>query len=161
MIGMVIQIAGLVSYMVRLNDYTIQRHHQDQLRIFRGSVDTDVSLADVPLVENLAEVTSLTEIEGVYQPELEFPVPTVQSNTPSLEVDRTRHNVEIAGIPETTEQPSEPSAPELDVSLPTMTYHLHRHHQLQYHHPIIQDLNLLQERLILSEKKKNLPERYK
>ena len=86
MIGMVIQIAGLVSYMVRLNDYTIHRHHQDQLRIFRGSVDTDVSLADVPLVENLAEVTSLTEIEGVYRPELEFPVPTVQSNTPSLEL---------------------------------------------------------------------------
>ena len=145
MIGMVIQIAGLVSYMVRLNDHTIHRRHQDQLRIFRGSVDTDVSLADVPLVENLAEVTSLTEIEGVYQPELEFPVPTVQSNTPSLEVDRSRHNVEIADIPETTEQPSEPSAPELDVSLPITTHHLHRHHQLQYHHPIIQDLNLLQE----------------
>ena len=91
------------------------------LRIFRGSVDTDISLADVPLVENLAEVTSLTEIEGVHQPELEFPVPTVQSNTPNLEVDRTRQNVEITDIPETTEQPSEPSAPELDVSLPTTT----------------------------------------
>ena len=72
-------------------------------------------------MENFAEVTSLTEIEGVHQPELEFPVPTVQSNTPNLEVDCTRQNVEIADIPETTEQPSEPSAPELDVSLPTTT----------------------------------------
>ena len=51
-IGMVIQITGPVSYMVRLNDYTIHRCHQDQLRIFRRSMDTDVSLADVPLVDN-------------------------------------------------------------------------------------------------------------
>ena len=109
------------SYMVRLKDYTIHRRHQDQLRIFRGSVDTGVSLADVPLVENSTEVTSPTVIEGVHQPELEFPVPTVQSNTPNLEVDRTRQDVEIADIPETTEQPSEPSAPEQDVSLPTTT----------------------------------------
>ena len=58
-IGTVIQITGPVSYMVRLKDYTIHRRHQDQIRIFRGSVDTDVSMADVPLVENSTEVTSL------------------------------------------------------------------------------------------------------
>ena len=117
-IGTVIQITGPVSYMVRLKDYTIHRRHHDEVRIFRGSEDTDVSLADEPL-QNSTEVTSPTVIEGVHQPELELPVPTVQSNTPSLEVDRTRQNVEIADIPETTEQPSEPSAPEQDVSLPT------------------------------------------
>ena len=82
-------------------------------------MDTDVSLADVPLVQNTTEVTSPTVIEGVHQPELELLVPTVQSNIPNLEVDRTRQDVEIADIPETTEQPSEPSAPEQDVSLPT------------------------------------------
>ena len=69
-------------------------------------------------MQNSKEITSPTVIEGVHQPELELPVPTVQSNTPRLEVDRTRQNVEIADIPETTEQPSEPSAPE-HVSLPT------------------------------------------
>ena len=58
MIGTVIQITGPVSYMVRLKDYTIHRRHQDQLRIFRGSEDTDVSLADVPSVENSTGVTS-------------------------------------------------------------------------------------------------------
>ena len=76
-------------------------------------------LADVPLVQNSTEVTSPTVIEGVHQPELELLIPTVQSNSPNLEVDRTRQDVEIADIPETTEQPSEPSAPEQDVSLPT------------------------------------------
>ena len=76
-------------------------------------------LADVPLVQNSTEVTSPTVIEGVHQPELELLVPTVQSNIPNLEVDRTRQDVEIADIPETTEQPSEPPAPEQDVSLPT------------------------------------------
>ena len=91
-IGTVIQITGPVSYMVRLKDYTIHRRHQDQLRIFRGSVDTDVSLADVPLVENSTEVTSPTVIKGVHQPELELPVPTVQSNRKSQIYQRPQNN---------------------------------------------------------------------
>ena len=137
-IGTVIQITGPASYMVRLKDYTIHRRHQDQLRIFRRSVDTDVSLADVPLVENSTEVTSPTVIEGVHQPELEFPVPTVQSNTPNLKVDRTRQDVIY-------QRPQNNHPNRLHQNKMCRCQQQHHHlHRLQYHHQIIRDLNLLQ-----------------
>ena len=87
----IIHVTGPVSYLVRLQNHTTHRRHQDQLRKFRRSDDIDLTSVD-PHSRILMESNPSTSVDAKQQPVESEAHPnsvnsvTTDSETPSLPV---------------------------------------------------------------------------